>query len=48
MQARWVACDFDVKSHGSPEATRQFLDGVDASALDDQWDQGRLCQKAAV
>lgn len=39
---RWVACDFDIEAHGSPTATRQFLDRVDAAALDDQHDQHLL------
>lgn len=39
---RWVACDFDIKSHGSPEATRSFLDRVDAAALDAQHERKAL------
>lgn len=45
LQERWVACDFDIKPHASAEATRRFLDRVDAAALDEQADQGRLHQK---
>ena len=39
---RWVACDFDIKPHGSPAATRKFRDRVDATALDDQMDVNLL------
>ncbi|WP_460652346.1 radical SAM protein [Kribbella endophytica] len=42
VAARWVACDFDVKSHGAPDATRRFLDRIDAAALDDQHEIGAL------
>jgi uncharacterized protein len=42
VNARWVACDFDIKPHGSPEVTRNFLDHIDAAALDDQMDMDRL------
>lgn len=36
--SRWVACDFDTKSHGTGEATRRFFDHLDAAALDDQYE----------
>jgi uncharacterized protein len=42
LQEKWVACDFEIKPHGSVEATRQFLDYVDAAALDDQFAAGML------
>lgn len=35
---RWVACDFDTKSHGTAEATRRFFGHLDAAALDDQYE----------
>lgn len=35
---RWVACDFDIKSHAALDATRRFFDRVDAAALDDQYE----------
>lgn len=36
LSLKWVACDFDTKPHGSAEATREFVDRVDAASLDDQ------------
>jgi uncharacterized protein len=42
LSLKWVACDFDIKPHGSAEATREFLDRVDAAALDDQLEAGVL------
>jgi hypothetical protein len=46
LSSKWVACDFDIKPHGSVEATREFLDRVDAAALDDQLDAGVLTPSA--
>lgn len=41
IQDRWVACDFDIKSHGTDEQTRRFFDRVDAAALDAMYEQRR-------
>ncbi|MEU7819710.1 radical SAM protein [Catellatospora sp. NPDC049133] len=41
IRDRWVACDFDIKSHGSHEQTRKFFDRVDAAALDAMYEQRR-------
>ena len=38
---RWVACDFDIKSHGTDQQTRRFFDQVDAAALDAMYASGR-------
>ncbi|WP_327389393.1 radical SAM protein [Streptomyces microflavus] len=42
IRSRWVACDFDVKSHGSKEDTRSFFDRLDATALDAMYRKGRM------
>lgn len=34
IRDRWVACDYDIKSHGTDEETRRFFDHIDAAALD--------------
>lgn len=34
IRDRWVACDFDIKSHGTDKQIRRFFDRVDAAALD--------------
>lgn len=34
IRNRWVACDYDIKSHGTNEQIRSFFDQVDARALD--------------
>jgi uncharacterized protein len=39
---KWVACDFDIKSHGDKCATRAFFDEVDAAALDNQREAAAL------
>jgi hypothetical protein len=36
-----VACDFDIRSHGSDQQTRRFFDRVDAQALDTMYAKGR-------
>lgn len=34
LESRWVACDYDVKSHGTPAQTRAFYDRVNAHILE--------------
>lgn len=37
IQPRWVACDFDIKSHGTDEQTREFFARIDAATLDSMY-----------
>lgn len=46
IRSRWVACDFDIKSHGSQHETQAFFDYVDSAALDAMYSHGRM--KAAT
>jgi uncharacterized protein len=41
MAPRWVACDYDIKSHGLPVEVRRFYDRVDGAILDQMRDQLR-------
>lgn len=41
IQDKWVACDFEIKSHGTQEATRLFFEEIDAAVLDDTYAQRR-------
>ncbi|MEU3975249.1 hypothetical protein [Streptomyces bacillaris] len=41
IQDKWVACDFEIKSHGTQEATRLFFEEVDAAVLDDTYARRR-------
>lgn len=37
IRDRWVACDFDIKSHGTDAETQQFFEYIDAAALDSMY-----------
>jgi uncharacterized protein len=41
MASRWVACDYDIKSHGAPAEAGRFYDRVDGAILDQMRDQLR-------
>ncbi len=34
LNNRWVACDYDIKAHGTSDQARRFFDQIDAAALD--------------
>jgi uncharacterized protein len=42
IRDRWVACDYDIKSHGTNEETRQFFDAVDSAALDAMYERRHI------
>ncbi len=37
VRPRWVACDYDIKSHGTKEQAQRFFDQIDAVALDEMY-----------
>lgn len=43
IRPRWVACGYDIKSHGTSEQARAFFDRVDAAALDSMYARRSAC-----
>lgn len=39
IRDRWVACDYDIKSHGTSQQTHRFVDQLDAATLDALYDR---------
>lgn len=42
LSGRWVACDYDVKSHGSIEVARKFEDLIDLATLENSYPLAEL------
>lgn len=44
IRDRWVACDYDIKAHGTDADTRRFFDAVDTAALNAMYQRRHVLQ----